>query len=424
MMLRDPFRPVIHWVSPLPPAETDIAHYTARILPYLAQYARVVLWTDANEWDGSLERFAPVMRLDADYVFPRDLQRMARLVGAPEGARHVMFTHIGNSWLFHANILRLARRMSSVVVLHDLAIQELMKDAVTQQLLDANTFMSEMLKWYGPAGQLAAERSLADADYARTLAPHMPGFELALPAALAVLVHTPAAADAVRARNIVPVHHLELPFQPSNTSPQKRPRLGPLRLLQFGYIGPNRRLLEIIRALGPLKSEVAFHFDVMGKIWDTGRIKREVEALGLQRHVRLHGFVSEAQLDASLRQAHLVFNLRYPTLGEASGSQLRIWNAGAAAVVRKSGWYATLPSDTVFHISDNNETEATELQTLIRCIASDRTSTDQVRDTGYRMLLSHHHPEDYARKIAEIAKTIGPAASCHLYAPRMMPEDT
>ena len=53
-------KPRLHWVSPLPPAETDIAHYTRRILPELAAETDLVLWTDAPDWDRHLHQIAPV----------------------------------------------------------------------------------------------------------------------------------------------------------------------------------------------------------------------------------------------------------------------------------------------------------------------------------------------------------------------------
>jgi hypothetical protein len=34
--------------------------------------------------------------------------------------------------------------------------------------------------------------------------------------------------------------------------------------------------------------------------------------------------------------------------------------------------------------------------------------------------LSHHHPEDYAHHITEIASNMGPAAAQHLYAPALL----
>lgn len=422
MSLRDPMRPVIHWVSPLPPAPTDIAHYTMRILTALVGHARVVLWTDAEDWDASIETYAPVHRFDADQLLPSDLQRAARLIGAPEGTQQMMFIHIGNSWVFHAKMLRLARRMSSVVVLHDQAIQELITGAIQNHLFDRKNYVEEMAKWYGTEGHQAAERSLNETGYARILAPKMSGFELALPAALAVIAHTPAAVAEVRERDLVPVHHLELPFQPGPPPPARRPRLGPLRLMQFGYIGPNRRLSEVLIALAGLKDEIDFRFDVMGNLWDPVRIRQEIATLGLEKLVHLHGFVPEPALDMALRQAHLVLNLRFPTLGEASGSQLRIWNAGAASVVRKAGWYANLPQDTVFHIPDDNDAEAEALQGLIRRIAANRDLIENMRDAGYARLLSHHHPEDYARHIVDIVKRVGPAAAQHLYAPNLLSE--
>src|SRR5439155_4075393 len=52
----------LNWFSPLPPAKTDIAHYTARILPALRAHAEVTLWTDQKDWDESLNLNAKVRR--------------------------------------------------------------------------------------------------------------------------------------------------------------------------------------------------------------------------------------------------------------------------------------------------------------------------------------------------------------------------
>ena len=54
----------INWFSPLLPARTDIAHYTARILPALKSSAQITLWTHQPEWDRELENHARVRRID------------------------------------------------------------------------------------------------------------------------------------------------------------------------------------------------------------------------------------------------------------------------------------------------------------------------------------------------------------------------
>lgn len=391
-------RPRVHWVSPIPPAETDIAHYTHRILPELAEACDLTLWTDAETWDRGLEKIAPVRHLDPDHITPGDFAR----AGTGQGADAVMI-HIGNSWVFHAGLLRLARRIPSTIVLHDLAIQEMCHDALHNGLFDRDTYLSEMARWYGAEGRLRAQAVCDGEARALDLARDMPGFQIALERAVSVLAHTPAAFDASLATGLTPAYLLDLPFRPSaRPIPATRASDGPLRFVQFGYIGPNRRLLQVLEALAPLKDEIDFRFDIMGKVWDPIQIRARLEEWGISDRVEIHGFVPEPDLDARLAGAHLVFNLRYPTMGEASGSQLRIWNASAAAVVTDLGWYGSLPDDTVFKIP--LEDEAAALQALVRRIDADRTVGEAIGAAGRARLESHHTPALYAQGVAEVAR--------------------
>jgi len=140
-----------HWVGPLPPAQTDIAHYTARILPALAERAEVVLWTDAEAWDPALEAHARVRRYDWRADFPMPLDGLAPLDG-PE----IPVFQIGNSWLFHSGPLNLARRVPGVVVLHDLAIQDLLRGMIEHGAFAARVYAREMAHWHGARGRQAA----------------------------------------------------------------------------------------------------------------------------------------------------------------------------------------------------------------------------------------------------------------------------
>ncbi len=397
-------RPRVHWVSPLPPAETDIAHYTARILPELAEACELVLWTDAERWDRALERHAIVRRLDPDTVTSRDFAMGGRGRGAD-----TLFVHIGNSASFHAGFLRLLRRVPAVVVLHDLAIQELCHDAIRRGSLPATFYEAEMARWHGQRGGELARAVREGRVSAFEAAQEIPGFEIVLDRAIGVLVHTPAALEAVAATDAVPVWQLELPFRPSLRAPSPaRSCTGPLRLVQFGYIGHNRRLMEVLEALAPLAGEIDFRFDIMGKVWDPAAVRARLRALGLEGCVTLHGFVPEPELDRHLAEAHLVFNLRHPTMGEASGSQLRIWNAAAAAAVTDQGWYAGLPAETVFRIPLEGEAEA--LRALLRRLDADRTLCARVGAAGRAHLEARHTPALYARGITAIAREADAAA--------------
>lgn len=406
-------KPKVHWVSPIPEANTDIAHYTYRILPELAAATDLTVWTDARHWDRAVDAICPVRKLDPHRTLPRDFARSGHGDG-PDA----IFIHIGNSWAYHAGLLQLARRVPSVIVLHDLAIQEMLHDAMRFAGFPRDTYEAEMLRWYDEPGLAAAQDVLARRSGANVLSETYPGFHVALDRAVAVLSHTSAAFDAIKTTGIVPSYQLDLPFRPSTrASSARRAQDGPLRLVQFGHIGPNRRLWEVLEALGPLRDEIDFRLDIMGNVWDRTLLSEKLERFGLESRVTVHGFVPESELDAALAEAHLVFNLRYPTMGEASGSQLRIWNASAAAVVTDLGWYGSLPDDTVFKIPLEGETSA--LQDLVRRVNANRSLGATRGQTGRARLEARHTPALYAQGIAELASHFAEDSAQALHARRI-----
>jgi glycosyltransferase involved in cell wall biosynthesis len=411
-------KPRVHWVSPLPDAQTDIAHFTRRILPELAQACDLTIWTDAPRWDRTLYDFAPVRRLDPDRVTPRNFAMAGRADGRPGQTPEAVFVNIGNAWPFHAGFLRMLQRIPSIVVLHDMAIQEMCFDAMERELFPRDVYEASMLRWHGATGLAAAQDVFEGRRDRADLSHEFPGFELALPHAVSVLTHTPVARDAVTEMTPLPVYLRDLPFAPSAKAPElMRSDVGPLRLVQFGYTGPNRRLNKMFEALAPLRGEIDFRLDIFGNVWDPRYLRRHAEELGLTHHVHLHGFVEEAELDDCLATAHLVFNLRYPTMGEASGSQLRIWNAAAPSVVTDLGWYADLPDGTVFKIDQDDEIPA--LQALIRHLAADPSIGRAVGAKGRAQLEACHTPTLYAQSVADIAQRFAGDAAATLKTRRL-----
>lgn len=388
-------KPRIHWVSPLPPAETDIAHYTRRILPELSSAFDLTLWTDAPKWSLELEQFGPVRRFTPAQLTPRLMRR----VGGDHPA--TVFVQMGNSWVFHSHILALCLRMPTVLVLHDVALQEMYLDAISNDLLDKDTYLSSMSTWYGKDGLSTAEQTMADNRDRFALAKLYPGFELAMRHATAVVTHTPAAAEMVHARRSVPVYCLDLPFQATPNWSSHRNDSGPLRLVQFGYTGPNRRLETVLEALSAMGPDFDFMFDVYGPLWNPDHIRAVSERLSIGARVTLHGYVPEPQLDAAIANAHLVFNLRNPTMGEASGSQLRIWNAGTASVVTNHGWYGTLPDECVFKVS--SEHELSDLIELLSALQDNRHLGAKPGVAGRKQLETRYSPERYVAGLLAIA---------------------
>src|SRR3990172_10003849 len=101
----------LNWFSPLPPAKTDIAHYTKRLLPALSTVAEVTLWTEQRTWDRELENYAEVRSYRNRGIRWLELNRADMTV-----------YQMGNNPRFHGTLWEISRLHGGVVVLHDLRL--------------------------------------------------------------------------------------------------------------------------------------------------------------------------------------------------------------------------------------------------------------------------------------------------------------
>jgi len=134
-------------------------------------------------------------------------------------------------------------------------------------------------------------------------------------------------------------------------------------------------------------------------------VSRRIKALGLQEIVQLRGFVDEDALDQAVAASDMVFNLRYPTIGEASGTQMRIWNNSAPSAVTDDGWFKFLPDDTVLKIAPGDEIAA--IGSILDKLAVDRRCYDSLGARGRATLIELHSPVDYAASVFEFLKQFG-----------------
>ena len=113
----------------------------------------------------------------------------------------------------------------------------------------------------------------------------------------------------------------------------------------------------LLRALANFAQRDRFRLDIYGTIEGAEKIQQLICRLGLSDRVTMHGFVPHDELDEALRRTDLVVNLRNPSMGEASGSQLHLWQYALPSLVTRSAWYETLPANTVAFVRPDQETE-------------------------------------------------------------------
>jgi glycosyltransferase involved in cell wall biosynthesis len=75
-----------------------------------------------------------------------------------------------------------------------------------------------------------------------------------------------------------------------------------------------------------------------------------IASAGLADLAEVTGYVSEDDLDAYIAAADIVVNLRFPSVGESSGTLARAFSAGRCCVVNDTAAYTEIPRDVAVHI--------------------------------------------------------------------------
>jgi glycosyltransferase involved in cell wall biosynthesis len=373
----------LNWFSPLPPAPTGVAEWAAHVLPALCARAEVVLWTDQEHWQPLPDVAAEVRQFQPDAVPWEEIQRAELSV-----------YHVGNNDRHHGGIWQVSRRHPGIVVLHDLRLPHLFLYLFREQWNDPDGYRALLERYHGETGRWLAPMLWDDRVQVDYLSDRCPLTGPAVEGALGVLVHTRAAHDALRPTMRWPLAYQPLAYRPARAATTVAKGGEPYRLVLFGHIATNRCIGSILEALTRFGDAGPFHLHVYGPIWDENHVKAQVKWHGLRRRVTLHGYVSDDELDTALAAAHLAVNLRNPTMGEASLSQLRIWEHALPALVSQTGWYATLPPTAVAHVHPEREVE--DLCRHLEAFRTDPASFARMGAEGRRWLERYHAPEAYA----------------------------
>lgn len=385
-----PARLTLDVFTPLPPAMTDIANHSAGVLPHLGRDADVRVWVAQEEWDLPPTPGVRVRRFD-----PAALP-LAELNGADAA-----FFNFGNNAAVHREIFEAAACVPGIAVLHDLNLHHFFA-GLARDDAGRTTYLDALHRHHGPEAEAQGQAFLAGT---APFGPLVECYPLSLGVAgraLALVAHNEAGLAELRAHTRLPLYHVPLSLASDGVAdPRRAPAHPPYRLIVFGFIGDNRRLDAVLRALAALPDPGLFRLDIYGRLDDEARTAALIQTLGLQDAVICHGYVPAETLDRALAAAHLAINLRFPTMGEASGSQLRIWAHALPSLVTRVGWYATLPRSAVFFVEPEREHE--ELIRHLMAFHADQGPFLAAGRRGRALVLGTHSPASYARALLDIA---------------------
>ncbi|MGI9088405.1 MAG: glycosyltransferase family protein [Chthoniobacterales bacterium] len=385
----------INWFSPLPPARSGVTAQTLAILPRLSKRAEVTVWSSDETATPQAQANFALKYFDPTRPPWREISQA-----------DITFYQLGNDPRHHHAIWRISRQHPGVVILHDLKLQHFFSGLVQTQGLSRRDYLELLERYHGLAGRVAGEAFLRGELSRQALAERYPMTAAATENALAAVVHWEGAwpdhPDAL------PVIALPLAVEASGRPTLARNERSPnetYRLIIFGLLGANRRLPAFLAALAQFPGRARFQLDVYGTIEGDEKMEELLARLGLTSVVKLHGFVADAELEAAISASDLAINLRYPTMGEVSASQLHLWHEAVPTLVTQDGWYASAPAETVAFVRP--EEEAADIQKHLRAFLEKPAGYQAIGENGQRHVRAQHTMENYVEGLLSIAENVG-----------------
>ncbi len=305
----------IAFFSPLPPARSGIADYSAALLEELRKLAEVEVFASKPA------RFDPA-------------------------AFDVILYQIGNN-AYHDFCYEMALEHPGVVVVHEANLHHLIAD-ITIKRGDWDGYMRVLGEEGGPQALEYGKRVRA-----LEIAPDYEGVPMLrglLERSKGAIVHSGCVEAELRSAGF-PGPIARIPhgaWIPETNRLNYRSLLGvdeatPLIGI-FGFLKPYKRIAESLRAFRRLlRVTPDAKMILVGEPHPDFPLHSLIQSLGLAANARVLGFQPIPEFVGYLAACDIVLNLRYPTVGENSGTLMRALGLGKAVIVSEVGSFLEFP---------------------------------------------------------------------------------
>jgi glycosyltransferase involved in cell wall biosynthesis/SAM-dependent methyltransferase len=322
----------IGFFSPMPPSKSGIADYSAALLEPLSEFAQVEVFSEKpSAYDPS--------------------------------SFDISLYQLGNNG-YHSFVYDQAIAYPGVVVMHESNLHHLIAERTIKRN-DWDAYMREVEFDGGPDALSYARRVQAlevGPDYEG-----LPMLRRILNASRGVIVHSHYVERDIRHAGfegpiaVIP-HGAWIP----NADPfgfREKLDVGidtPLVGI-FGFLKPYKRIAESLRAFKRLlRVQPNARMILVGEPHPDFPLASLIEGLGLQSAVRGLGFSPMEEFVGYIAACDIILNLRFPTVGESSGTLLRSLGLGRAVIVSDIGSFAEYPDEVCLKVP----VDATEEDTL------------------------------------------------------------
>ncbi|MEX3620172.1 glycosyltransferase [Paenibacillus glucanolyticus] len=352
----DPYsKPKLAYFSPLNPQKSGISDYSEELLLKLREYYDIAIIT---------KQFEPDNKFILDTFEIIDINKQEDVLEQFDNRLY----HIGNNE-YHEWIVDTLERYPGHIVLHDF---NLFGYFIYTLYLKGRTkeFMYELVYNSGLEGE-AASNSLMESN----IIPEAQQFPLSnriVDLSKGVIVHSNWVKNSILINNnysgpvsVIP-HGFTNDFltEKNNASRNKDEIL----IGVFGNVIPNKRVDIIIRVMEKL---VETNPEVRLRVIGHAEEDYKKSLIGLVNNLKVDkhiDFIDSPSIDVFktyIRESDLCINLRWPTMGETSGTLMRALGYGVPCIVSNVGSYAEYPDESVWKVDVDEYEEELLLSYLL-----------------------------------------------------------
>jgi glycosyltransferase involved in cell wall biosynthesis len=363
----------VAYYSPMPPSRSGIADYSALLVPAL-----------------------------------RD--RVEEVVVAAPGRRvpraDIAVYHIGNDPDAHGWIVDALRKRPGVVVLHEYVLHHLIA-GITIGRGHGRAYLEAMERELGVAGRLLGLGVLDNLLPLlwETEPERFPLSGTILDLARGLIVHSRfVEARAREAAYDGPLWRVPHPAWPMHSVVAEDDIAGEPLVGCFGYLNMNKRIPQLLEAFAAFRTRrPGARLLLAGAAAERFDVGRRLERLGLTDGVIREDYVPEERMWSLMAACDVLVNLRFPTMGETSGSVIRGLSLGKPLIVSDVGWFSELPDDAALKVP----VDEYEIPTLAGALELATAHHDQL---GARALDYVRQEHDLGRVADAYAKALEEAA--------------
>jgi glycosyltransferase involved in cell wall biosynthesis len=360
-----------YW-SPMPPARTGVADYSAALLNAMRAGGRVEL-NDAG----------------AD----------------------IALYHIGNNPL-HRAIYARALAHPGVVVLHDAVLQHFFLGSLNEREYVAE-FEYNYGSWSAGFGErLWRNRARSGADPAYF---EYPMLTRVVERARAVVVHNPGAARRVREHvpgaRVFEIPHLllRLPERAQADVTRLRGRWGITAATclfgVFGHLRESKRVYSVLRAFAAARSAGARVGLLLAGEFVSRDLARALAGRLEDQGVLRAGYAPEQEFALYAHAVDACVNLRYPAAGETSGISIRLMSVEKPVIVTDGEEVSRFPKAAVLRV-DSGPAETEMLTEYMLWLARFRSDARAIGAAARRHVERDHAPERVAERYWQVLREV------------------